>query len=112
NGERRVYRRARRFPQRVSESLLFQQATEVAAAPAAVLCPVRIPIGTVGTAGAGGLAALHGLLAKSHGDVLVGSEGTCPLEMGSGQDQEASQLVVVEFPDRVEEITIEPHGPA
>jgi hypothetical protein len=61
------------------------------------------------TGGAAWFATAHCLLAESDFGMVLGAESARPLELGAGQDEEASQIVLIHFFDRVQEVTIEGH---
>ncbi len=63
----------------------------------------------MGTSGAADLAATNCLLAKPHLGVILGLERARPLQLGPGENEETSQIVLVHFLDRVEQITVENH---
>jgi len=61
------------------------------------------------TSGTAGLAAANCLLAEPHLGVILGFERARTLQLGPGEDEETSQIVLVHFLDRVEKITVESH---
>ncbi|HEY5891110.1 MAG TPA: hypothetical protein VIW94_10465 [Acidimicrobiia bacterium] len=60
----------------------------------------------MGTLGATTLPAPDRLLAKVDLGVLVDLQGAAPVELGLGEDHQTTQLVVVEFFYRVQQIAV------
>lgn len=63
----------------------------------------------MGTLGATTFAASDRLLTKVNLRVLVDLQRTTPVELGLGEDHQTTQLVVVEFFHRVQQIAVEGH---
>jgi hypothetical protein len=59
--------------------------------------------------GATRFAASHLLLAKVYLRLLILGEGPGAVELRLGEDHEAAQLMVVEIPDRIQQIAVEGH---
>jgi len=59
--------------------------------------------------GAPRFATTHGLFAESHLGMVLGAEGTRTLELGAGENEKTSQIVLIHFLDRVQEVTVERH---
>lgn len=55
------------------------------------------------------LPTANHLVAEAHPRLTPGVNRPVPLQLGPGQDLEASQVMTVEFFDRVEEIAVQGH---
>ena len=55
------------------------------------------------------LAALDHLFAKSHPGSIFRSNHSLAFELGASEDQEPTEIVLVQVSDRVEEIAVEGH---
>lgn len=90
-------------------SRLREESAYIPAATPATFCPVCVPIGTVRTSRAALLAAPHRLLAQVNLGMVVRAQCTGGLKLCPGENQQAPEVVLVEFFDRVEQIAIERH---
>jgi hypothetical protein len=63
----------------------------------------------MGASSAARLPASHRLLSEMDFRVVVGTEGTRALELSPGQNEEPTQIVLVEIFDRIEQIAVEGH---
>ena len=90
-------------------SLFVEQSAHVAASATALFPPIGVPVGAVGAGRAALLAALDHLLAKPHLGPIFGADHALAFELCPGQDQQTAEVVLVEVPDRVEEIAVEGH---
>ena len=59
--------------------------------------------------GAARLAATHRLLTEMDLGMVLPDQHPRPVQLGSGQDQQTSKIVLVEIFDRVEQIAVEGH---
>src|SRR3990170_8733988 len=88
---------------------LLQQTPDITATPSPLLGPIGVPVRAMGTSGATGLPTSDSLLAEAHLGMIVGDECAGPLQLGPGKDQEASQIMLIEVFDRVEQIAVKCH---
>ncbi len=58
---------------------------------------------------AAGLAAPNRLFAEPYSWMVVGAQSAGLLELGPGEDEEASQVMLVQILDRVEKIAVDGH---
>ena len=59
--------------------------------------------------GASRLAAPDALPAQPHLGMILLAQGTGPLQLGAGEDEQTPEVVLVEIPDRVQQIPVEGH---
>ncbi len=63
----------------------------------------------MGAPGAARLATANRLLTKVDLGMVIGLQSTGSLQLSSGQDQQPAEVVLIHFPDRVEEIAVQGH---
>ncbi len=63
----------------------------------------------MGTRVASRFSAPNRLLAQPNPRMILGSESTRLLQLGPGEDQKASQIVLIQILDRIEKIAVESH---
>jgi len=87
----------------------MQQAPDVAATATALFPPVGVPVGAMGAGRATLLSALDHLFAQPDLGPILRTDRSLSLELGAGQDQKTTEVVLVEVPDRVEQVAVEGH---
>ena len=88
----------------------LEQFAYVSASAFAIFSPVGIPVRAVRAGITSGLATFDPLATEA--DLRFGAGAECPrtFQASSCQDQEAAQLMLIEFLDRFDEIPVERHA--
>lgn len=96
-------------PTPLRQRFFIEKTPDVSTPASPVLGPVGIPIGAVRALGAARLATSNHLLPETHLWFGSGFHDSAPLQLGLGQYAKTSEVVFVEFLDRVEQIAVERH---
>lgn len=97
------------IPSLAGLGLIVEKTAHIPAPTLARLCPIGVPIGTVWAFGASLLSAPDHLLSHVHLWLAPPADRSRTLELSSREDLKTTQIVLVQFFDRIEQIAVEGH---